>query len=307
MERGAYGTQVEPSQHSTVARRFASALEPVIGQVYFSPECHANYVELGFGPSPKEVNGVALPDGPAYFASRGSLLGQVPGEVVAATFGVFSQSVVVAAVEHAWTLTDATTIRAARADGAVRQLQRLVGDHPEGVDTARELMALAVDAVAVNGRPLAAGASAWEVPSDPLAAVWHLGDIVREFRGDSHNAAWLAAGLTATEIGLLSELARGMPARSYSRSRGWTTDQFDRAESRLRVLGHLDGDGGSAALTQSGRSFREQIEIATDVQMAPLLEAVGDRIDELTDILAPWGALIREGSGYPAAGPLDLS
>jgi len=27
-------------------------LEPVAGQVYFSPECHAAYAGLGFAPSP---------------------------------------------------------------------------------------------------------------------------------------------------------------------------------------------------------------------------------------------------------------
>ena len=46
-------------------------------------EARANYVELGFDPSPGDADGVALPDGPAYFASRGSVLGQVPGAVIA--------------------------------------------------------------------------------------------------------------------------------------------------------------------------------------------------------------------------------
>ena len=75
---------MEISTTSGLARRLGSVLEPVIGQVYFSPECHANYVALGFDPSSGDADGVALPDGPAYFASRGSVLGQVPGEVIAA-------------------------------------------------------------------------------------------------------------------------------------------------------------------------------------------------------------------------------
>ena len=48
---------------SATARKLGSVLEPVAGQVYFSPECHANYVALGFAPSPGDANGVALPDG----------------------------------------------------------------------------------------------------------------------------------------------------------------------------------------------------------------------------------------------------
>lgn len=294
------------TETSRRARRLASVLEPVVGQVYFSPECHANYVALGFDPSGAEANGVALPDGPAYFASRGSLLGQVPGEVIAAAFGVFSSSMVVALVDLAWTRTDAATIRAARADGALGQLRRLVGERPDGVERVAELLRSAVGAVVVNGRPLAAGASAWSVPDDALAAAWHLGDILREYRGDCHNAAWVSAGLTPTEIGLLSELSWGMPTRSYSRSRGWTTEEFDRAEDRLRGLGYLEGAGGDTAMSDAGRRFREDIEVATDVQMVPVLDALGDSVHELNDLLAPWGTAVRAGFGYPAAGPHDL-
>ncbi len=84
---------------SATARRLGSLLEPVTGQVYFSPECHAEYVALGFDPSPSVKNGVALPDGPAYFTSRGSVMGQVSGHVVAAAFAVFNPAVVVPCVE----------------------------------------------------------------------------------------------------------------------------------------------------------------------------------------------------------------
>jgi hypothetical protein len=294
------------STTSRRARRLGSVLEPVVGQVYFSPECHRNYVALGFDPSPGDANGVALPDGPAYFASRGSLLGQVSGEVIAAAFGVFSAAVVVPAVRLAWTRTDASTIRAARADGAVGQLRRLLGDRPAGTERALELLQRAAAVLPINGRHLAAGVAALDVPEDPLAAVWHVGDFLREYRGDCHNAAWVSAGLTATDIGLLTELTWGMPPRSYSRTRGWTTDEFDRSEHRLRDLGYLDGVGPDTHLSQQGRHAREQIEAATDGQLTPALDALGDDAEELFDILAPWGDTVRDGKGYPGAGPHDL-
>ena len=297
---------MELSTTSRLARRLGSVLEPVVGQVYFSPECHANYVALGFDPSPGDANGVALPDGPAYFASRGSLLGQVPGEVIAAAFGVFSPAVVVPSVQLAWTRTDAATIRAARADGAVRQLRRLVGDRPDGAERALVLLQRAAAVLPINGRHLAAGVAALDVPDDPLWAVWHVGDFLREYRGDCHNAAWMAAGLSATDIGMLTELSWGMPVRSYSRTRGWTGDEFDRSEHHLRDLGYLDGQGADTHLSQQGRHAREQIEVATDEQMRRALRALGSDIDELFDILAPWGEGIRAGKGYLGAGPHDL-
>src|ERR1017187_5336461 len=98
------------------------ALEPVAGQVYFSPERHAAYAEFGCSPGPGALpNGVQFPDGAAYFTSRGSVMGQVPGEVVAAAFAVFNPQTVVRAVTFGWCLTDAVTICKARTEGATAQ------------------------------------------------------------------------------------------------------------------------------------------------------------------------------------------
>src|SRR3954447_19395913 len=95
---------------SKKARALGSVIEPFAGQVYFSPECHANYEGLGFGPSPGDFGGVAGPEFSAYFTSRGSVMGQVPGELVAAAFGVFNPEIVIPAVSAGWAKTDATTI-----------------------------------------------------------------------------------------------------------------------------------------------------------------------------------------------------
>ena len=285
------------------ARALAAALEPIAGQVYFSPECHANYAALGFAPSAREQHGVALPDGPAYFTSRGSVMGQVPGELVAAAFAVFNPQAVVPSVTFGWTLTDATTICAARDDGAIGQLRRLLGDAPEGAARAREILHRAVAPLRPEGRPLYAGLLSLPVPDDDLGAVWRLTDLLREYRGDSHTAAWISAGLDATEIGLLSELYWGLPMRSYSRTRAWSNEQFDAAHDRLRARGLVD----ETSLTDTGRALREAVEVRTDDQMAAAMDAIGDDLDELLAILTPWGATIRAGFGYPAAGPHDLA
>src|SRR4051794_11165758 len=116
------------------ARQLSAALEPFVGQVYFSPECHRAYAALGFSPSQAKAGAVELPDGPAYFTSRGSVMGQVPGELVASAFSVFTPAAVVPAVTHGWTLTDAATICRARTEGAVAQLARILGPHPDGVE-----------------------------------------------------------------------------------------------------------------------------------------------------------------------------
>lgn len=287
-----------------LARRLGAALEPVVGQVYFAPECHERYAALGFSPSPGSTgDGVALPDPVAYFTSRGSVMGQVPGQVVAAAFAVFNPDVVVPSVEVGWATTDAATIRRARAEGATAHLRRVLGDAPEGLDRADELLARAVAPLRPEGRPLFAGVLAGGVPADPLEAVWWRGDLLREARGDAHTAAWTSAGLDATEIGLLTEPYWGLPLRTYIRTRAWTAEQLDAAEARL-VARSLLADG---ALTDAGRDLREGVEVATDAQLAPAIDALGDDGEELVDLLRPWGAAIRAAHGYPAQGPHDLS
>lgn len=286
-----------------ISRALAAALEPVTGQVYFSPECHANYERLGFAPSRGEFNGVMAPDGPAYFTSRGSVMGQVPGHVVAAAFAVFNPAVVVPSVEHGWSLTDARTICAARDDGAIGQLVRVLGDNPDGVTTARDVLRRAVEPLRPEGRPLYAGLRSQSIPDSLVGEVWRLGDMLREFRGDSHTAAWISAGFDACEIGIVSELYWGLPVKSYSRTRGWTEDDYAVALERLE----RDGLVSNGALTALGRDAREQVEIATDIQMRPMLAALGESTSELVSILRPWGAAIRAAKGYPAAGPHDLA
>jgi hypothetical protein len=289
-----------PTQPS---RRLGAALEPVIGQVYFAPEAHAAYAELGFDTSRVDFDGVAAPDGDAYFTSRGSLLGQAPGEVVAAAFGVFSIDVVVPAVTRGWERTDAPTIRSARDLGGLGQLERLLGAEPEGLAAVEPALLRAIDGIEVGGRTLAAGALAREAPDHPLGEVFRAGDVLREHRGDSHIASWVAAGLTPIEIGLLTERYWGLPLRTYSRTRGWTDAQYDAAEEGLAARGLLaDGD-----FTDAGRDLRERIEVDTDRQMEPVVARIGDDLEPLLAVLSAWGAAVREGKGYPRSGPHDLA
>jgi hypothetical protein len=285
------------------ARALAGALEPVTGQVYFSPECHAGYAALGFAASPANMGDVALPDGPAYFCSRGSIMGQVPGEVVAAAFGVFNPAVVVPALSQGWTLTDAATICGVRTQGAIDQLRRIVGERPPGLARATELLRRANDGLRPEGRALYAGLLALGLPGDPIGDMWRLGDRLREYRGDSHIASWVSAGFDATEIGLLTELYWGLPLRTYIRTRAWSDTDLDAAAERLTARGFVAGGG----FTDQGRAAREAVEVTTDRACRPIVDNLGDDLDELVDILRTWGSAVQAAGGYPGRGPHDLA
>ncbi|HEX6394586.1 MAG TPA: hypothetical protein VFZ97_14205 [Acidimicrobiales bacterium] len=285
------------------ARALGGLIEPFAGQVYFSPECHGRYQALGFNGSPGEFSGVAMPDGPAYFCSRGSLMGQVPGQVVSAAFAVFNPAVVIPSVDQGWSLTRAQLLEKERTDGSVEQLTRILGERPEGIDQTKELLERAGASLRVEGKPLYAGVASQAIPDCELGAAWRYADCLREYRGDAHIASWTSAGFDAVEIGLLTELYWGLPLKTYIRTRAWSDQELDDAIERLERRG-LVSEG---AFTEKGREQREAVELATDLQCRPIVESLGARFDELAALLAPMGQAIRRASGYPSSGPHELA
>ena len=297
-------SETELSEESARSRALAAALEPVVGSVYFAPEAHEAYAALGFGPSPGRVEGdawaeshwgrVRLPDGIAYFASRGGILGQVRGNVVAAAFGVFNPAVVVAAIERASTIAEADAVVAARTRGAVAQLVRILGPEPEGIERVTELLARAVAPLAIVGRPMFAGLSALPMPTDPVGRMWRLGDMRREYRGDAHIAAAAAGGFEGCDLQVLTERCAGMPPRSYAAGRGWDPAQLSSAEQRLEDRSLLM----AGKPTDAGRAAREALEAETDRLCVGMVDAMGDDVVGLVGWLRGWGMRIRAEDGY---------
>ena len=281
---------------TNVARRIWDVVEPIAANVYFAPEVHAAYQEIGFDASTRSSGKVHYPDMVAYFTSRGACLGpNVDGHLVASAFGVFKRPMVVAAVADGWRRADQRTVLAARERGGVASLRRLIGDEPEGLGWATEVLQRMVEAAPGEGRSLFSGLLSLGYPDDPMGAFWRAADLVREHRGDSHIAAWIGADLDACEIGVLTDPWRGQPLKSWVRSRGWTEDELDAACDRLRSRGLLDGDD----LTDVGRRLREGIDDATDRMEGRLVAALGSDAPRLFELLNPWCDLIVADGGYP--------
>ena len=232
------------AEPNATARTLASLLEPVAGQVYFSPECHANYAALGFAPSPGDANGVALPDGAAYFTSRGSVMGQVPGEVIAAAFGVFNPA-------GRGPGRDAR-LDADRRDhhlpGARRRGDRAAAADPRRRAGRRRTASAScspgpTDTLRPEGRPLYAGQRSQPSRTPRSARPGVSPTCCASTAATRTRSPTRPAGFDATEIGLVSEQWWGLAARSYSRTRAWSEAEFDEATERLRSRGVFDADG----------------------------------------------------------------
>jgi hypothetical protein len=279
------------------ARRLRNAVEPVAAGVYFAPEAFAAYQALGFDPSPaSDASGVPRPELKSYFVSRAACLGQVPGQLVAAAFGVFNPRVVVPAVAAGWQIAGREAGLKAREQGATEMLRRVLGGQPEGLSRATELLRRGADAAAWEGRAIYAGLRSLGFPGTPLGDLWRAADLLREHRGDSHVISWAVGGADALEILLLTEQWWGLPPRAYAPTRGWTPQDMDAGFARLQQRGLMTGD---EQLTDTGRAFREEIEVRTDELERSVLDALGDDLNELLGHLDPWSEAIIEAKSYP--------
>ena len=285
-------------ENSRKARHLWDVVEPIAASAYFAPEAHSAYQELGFQGSGGESGGIQFPDMVAYFISRGACLGKVSGQVIAAAFGVFKRPMVVGAVDAGWQIcSEPRPVLAAREAGTVAALSRVLGESPPGLARATSLLQRAADAAPGEGRHLFSGLQSLGYPDTPMGAFWRAADLVREHRGDSHIAAWIAADLDACEIGVITDVWRGQGLKSWVRTRGWSEEELDAAIERLRSRGLLEGDG----ITGAGWQLREDIDAATDRMENRVVAALGDDIDELFSIMEPLADGAIAGRIYPAA------
>ena len=288
---------------SRKARHIWDVVEPIAASAYFAPEAHTAYEKLGFSGSGRESGGIQYPDGVAYFISRGACMGRVSGEVIAAAFGVFKRDIVVTSVNAGWKIVaDPAPVLEARESGTVAALDRVLGQDPPGLSRATELLRRAADAAPGEGRHLFSGLQSLGYPGTAMGDFWRAADLVREHRGDSHIAAWIGADLDACEIGVITDLWRGQPIKSWVRSRGWTESELDGAIDRLQHRGLIDGDSDRdrARITSAGWQLREDIDTATDEMESRVVTALGDDIDELFRIMEPLAETTIRGRSYPS-------
>jgi len=280
--RGADAPGPGTSGWQSPARRLRDAIEPIATICYWSEPAYDAYAALG------------LDFLQGYVWSRGCVLGEPDGGVVAAAFGVFEPGLIGQLYDAARAACGLADIRAAREAGAVTALRTVLGA-PERVAEVTGALRRAVEAADTAGRPLFAGLAGLPWPADELGQLWHACAMLRELRGDSHLAACVAAGLTGLEANILTERQVGWPLHSYTATRGWPPEAMDLATISLRERGLITGD----ALTGAGSSLRAGIEESTDQQLAPARDAAGADLPGILPLLEEWSRQIVEHGWFP--------
>ncbi len=276
------------------ARRLWQVLEPYHAVVYFAPEVQERYKAAG-------LKGYWM----GYFASRAYPLGAASPELVAATFFNFHPSMVSRALPDAWRLAAIADIAAARYEGVDQALRRALDtslDGPELV-AAAELTARAVAHCPSAGRPLFAAYTALPWPDAPHLRLWHAATLLREHRGDGHVVANVADGVDGIEAHVLLAATTEVPRDALQPNRGWSDDDWDRAQRRLATRGWFSDDG----ITPAGRRARLRVEETTDQLASGPWEALGERLcRRLHALVLPLAQKVVAAGGIPVPNPMGV-
>src|SRR3954470_16770516 len=146
------------SHHEPVARALFELTEPISLVNFFSPEPNDAMGALGFG---------TYWDG--YLAGPSAAVRRVPAEVVHAAFYNFADGEAARHIPKVWDKTTPEAAHAAREQGCVAALRKILGglaDTPEFARAA-ELLAKASTSAPTNGRVMYAALRALPMPEDP--------------------------------------------------------------------------------------------------------------------------------------------
>ena len=234
----------------------------------------------------------------AYFAGRAAPLGRTtPAAVVHALFYNFAAGEVARHVPHVWELVTPEAATAARQQGSVAALRRILGDLAEtpGVARAADLLLAAATSAATEGRALFAAVRTLPLPNVPMARLWHGANLLREHRGDGHVAALVAMGIGGTESHVLHALSEDLQPQEYGRVSHLPEAQLTAVVEGMRSRGLIAADGW---LTAMGHRMKTEVESLTDQLADPAYDALDpDELDELIDVLEPLAfALTTAGS-----------
>ncbi len=267
-----------------VARRMYDLLEPICMVNFSADEPHEAMAALGFR---------TYWDG--YFAGRSAPLGRVSAEVVDALFYNFGEGEVARHIPKVWETTTPAAAIAARQQGCVAALRRILGDLAEsdGLARAADLTLTAATSAPVHGRAMYAALRTVPVPDEPVARLWHAANMLREHRGDGHIAALLSEDIGGTESHVLAALTMGIhPAESFGRIHHLPKARLATVMDGLRARGLIDPDGH---LTDSGRACKERIEALTDrLAEAPYDALTPEELELLAAELTPLAPLLND-------------
>jgi hypothetical protein len=235
-----------------ITKRNARSVQTTVGWIFWDPGAVERYAATGL------LADFAGPLG--YIGARCAPLAGAGPDAVIAAFGSISPAGIRAVFELVDGPSGFLRLWAARDEAVVDGLR----DHtPEIVDPLVELgpdLWAVVEQLPLVGRTFFGAHLTMPRPDDALLSGWHAVNCLREWRGDTHWALVVAAGLTHPEASILHNAWLGYERDWLASSRGTTPEDIEAGWASLATRG-LVVDG---QVTAEGLALRQQIEDETD-------------------------------------------
>lgn len=235
-----------------LTRRIARSVQTTVGWIFWDPGAIERYTASGLPASHAGPLG--------YIASRCAPLAPAGPDAVIAAFGSISPLGIRAAFDLLGSAERFRQMWDARDAAVVEGLHLHAPDIVEPlVDAAPALWSI-VERLPLTGRVMFAAVVAMPRPPDPLLSGWHAVNALREWRGDTHWALTVAAGLDHAESSILHNAWMGYERDWLARSRGTDSDTIEAGWTSLAQRGlALDHH-----VTPAGLDLRQRLEDDTD-------------------------------------------
>jgi hypothetical protein len=270
-------TGMPPSARGALARRMFDLVEPIGVIPYSADEPNESMFALGF-----------TNYWDTYFAGRAAPLGSsTPAGVVHALFFNFGPGEVARHIPKVWSTTTPEAAIAARQEGCVNAMRRILGDlvgTPEFM-RAGELLTRAATSAPLEGRPMYAALRSLPLPEEPVARLFHAASLLREHRGDGHISALMAEGIGGLEAHVLLAIDIGIAAPTFGRIHHLPSALLTDLVATMKDRGLVEDE---STFAPAGRQAKDRVEALTDELAAAPYDALETaELDELIAALEP--------------------
>jgi hypothetical protein len=247
-----------------ITRRNARSVQTTVGWIFWDPGAVERYAATGL---PADFAGPL-----GYIGARCAPLAGAGPDAVVAAFGSISPDGIRAVFDLVDGPDGFQRLWAARDEAVAEGLRLHAPDIVEPlIDYGPELWAV-VEQLPAVGRVFYAAHLSMDRPDDPLLSGWHAVNCLREWRGDTHWALVVAAGLTHAEASILHNAWLGYERDWLAQSRGTLPAEVEAGWASLTDRGLVvDGE-----VTDAGVALRQQIEDDTDRLTMRPWELVGE-------------------------------
>jgi hypothetical protein len=259
-----------------LTRRIARSVQTTIGWIFWDPGAIERYERMGI---PETFAGPL-----GYIAARCAPLAPAGPDAVIAAFGSISPQGIRGAFQVLGSTERFRDAWAARDEAVLDGLHEHAPDIIEPLAAAGPDLWPIVDQLPLVGRVMFGAVRAMPRPENPVLSGWHAINALREWRGDTHWALTVAAGLTHAESSILHNAWMGYEADWLALSRGTSAEDIAAGWSTLRKRALADADG----VTEAGLALRQRLEDDTDrLTTTPWAVLGADHTRRLADALEP--------------------